>query len=100
MAASSVALDFHAGHEAAALETAQDAAHVAGVDAEVAGKIGCGRGPVAVGELGQDAGFSDRVRGVGVAAIEDADLAGVEPVEPANGGDLLGLFGHTGAWER
>ena len=64
-------------------EAAQDAAQIAGVEAEIAAEIGRGR-RLAVRELVEDAHLGQRERAVEQAIAERADAAGVEAVERAH----------------
>src|SRR6185503_1400772 len=75
-------------------EAAHETAQVARVEAEVPAEVG-GRRLPALGQLVEDADLGEGEGAPEEALLQDADLAGVEPVEPADGGDLLpGGLGH------
>ena len=69
--------------QAALLEAAQQAAQVAGIEAEVARQLGRG-GVLAVRELPQQARFGQRERGRQQAFLQHADAPRVEAVEAAD----------------
>src|SRR5919201_5542056 len=73
---------------AALLEAAHDPAQISGVDAKLAAQVG-GRCFRAVRKLVEHARLRQRQRAVQQAFLENADLARVEPVEPA---DALDAF--------
>ena len=70
--------------QAAGFEPPEDAAEVAGVQAEIAAELGGGRRG-AVREFVEDAHLGERERAVQQMLAEDADLARVEAVERADG---------------
>src|SRR5579862_5153524 len=69
-------------------ETAQHAAEVAGVKAEVLAEF-AGGGLIALCKFVEDAHFRQRVRTLVNAILQNADLAGVETVEAADGVDVV-----------
>src|SRR5260370_6148388 len=80
--------------QAAALEAAQNAAEIAGVEAQLAHQAGGGAG-LALGQLVDHARLGEREGAVEIAAGQQADLAGVKAVEPADGSSALG---EAGGW--
>lgn len=75
-----------AGQEAAPAKSKEDSTEIAGVEAEFFGEFN-GRGLIAVGEFEEDADFSEGEGAAQVAIREDTDLAGVDSIEAADGGD-------------
>ena len=75
-----------AGDEAGAFELAEDAAEVAGVEAEGFGDLlGLWSGP-AGGEFVENTALGERVFGAEIVVVEGAEKAGVGAVEAAEGG--------------
>ena len=68
---------------AAADEGVEDAAEVAGVEAEFGAQLG-GRRVFAMGEFEEDSGFGEGQGAVENAFLEEVDLAGEEAVEVAD----------------
>ena len=73
------------------LEGAQNAAEVTGVEAEFARDVACRRF-LALNDLVQHARFRQRERAAAIAFLQHADVARVEPIEPAHGGDAARLL--------
>ena len=82
--------DFDAvrAQQALPLEPAQDAAEVAGVEAEVLGELGRGR-LRPVGELVEHAAFGERERALQQPFLQHADALRVEAREAPHRGDAL-----------
>ena len=72
----------------ALVKAAQDAAEIAGVEAEIAADVGRG-GAVALLDLVEHARFGQRERAVEPAVLQHAEMLGVEAVEAAHRGDAL-----------
>src|SRR5439155_13658893 len=70
--------------EAALAQAAQDAAQVAGVQPQLLAELG-GAGPLAVGQLVEDARLRERERALQQAFLQHADPPGIEPVEAPRG---------------
>ena len=85
-----------AADEAFRFEPPQYAAQIPGVEAQVVPQIGGGE-IVAVRELVEHAHLGERVRTVEEVLAERADLARVEAVERADGGNVLRRSGHGAA---
>src|SRR5207245_1772044 len=83
-----VAVRSGAVEHAGAREAGQDATEVAGVQVERAGELG-GGGGLAVRQLVQHAHLGERERTAQVAVLQDANAAGVQTVEAADGVDVL-----------
>src|SRR6185312_4138083 len=82
-----------AGDEPLLLEAGEEAAEVAGVEAERAAQVG-GVGGAVAAELEEDAGLGQRMGGGEQSVAQRADASGVEAVEGADGLDLVGVGGH------
>jgi len=77
------------------IETAQDAAEIPVVQAELGSNFP-GRWFLAVCELVKHAGFGERVWAFQKVVAQDADPARVGPVETADGADMVeGMAGHA-----
>src|SRR5262249_41246810 len=77
--------------QAVALKAVKDAAHVAGVEAQVAAELGdLALGPS--GELIDDPGLGGGEGAVEVSLLEESELPRVEAVEGSDGGDATGLL--------
>src|SRR5690606_7632916 len=75
-------------------EAAQDAAEIAGIEAEVAAQLGCGR-PLALRQLVHHPRLGERERALRQPLLQDADLPGVETVEAPYGSHrAIESFGH------
>jgi len=83
-------------NQAAFLETAQQAAQVAGVEIEFAREFGGGK-PIAVGQLPQQPRFGERELRRQQAFVQRADVARVETIEAADRFDAGGGRGRHGA---
>jgi hypothetical protein len=98
-----VGLGALADDQPARLEAAQDAAQVAGIEAEILGEFGRGR-PVAMDDLVEHPRFGERERALQPAFLQHADALGVEAVEAPHAGDALARrgLGHGAApgWLR
>src|SRR5204863_521896 len=70
--------------EAALLEGAQDAAQIARVEAEVPAQLGRRR-PILMRQLVEHAHFRKREGALEITLVEQADLPGIEPIEPTHG---------------
>ena len=76
-----------ARHDLAPLQRPQGAAEKSGVEAERADQVGGGMA-VALRDLVDDPRFLQRPGTVQELRFDDAELAGIEPAEAANGGNL------------
>ena len=70
------------------MEAAQDAAEIAGIEAEIAADVGRGRA-VALPDLIEHARLGQRERAVEPAVLQHAEVLGVEAVEAPHRGDAL-----------
>jgi hypothetical protein len=82
--------------QAAALEAAQDATEVAGIQAQILAEFGCRR-PIAVRQLVQHPRLGGRKQAPQKPLLQQPDLAGVKAIEAAHGShaaaELLGRHG-------
>ena len=77
-----------ARHDLAPLQRPQGAAEKSGVEAERTDQVGGGTA-LALRDLVDDPRFLQRPATVQQLRLDDAELAGVEPAEAANGGNLV-----------
>src|SRR5208337_821077 len=81
-------------------EALQDAAEIAGIEAELPTDIAGGQ-VLPICQLVEHARLAQREAAVVQPLAQHADRAGVEPVEPPDGGDTVverGLLGHRQTW--
>ena len=85
-----------AGDEPFADELGEEAAQLAPIEPEIVGQFG-GRGELAMGQLVEHPDLRKSIWALEMAGAEEAEFAGVEAVEPADGLDVGGGgCGHAG----